>query len=123
MVEEAAQELIQDQTALDQAPQHLAIGFERSEVVSEARGDRFGRRISKAAVGKRRRASARAARGMSKVCSTQPRSAIERPVFGWTVKSALTLVVKVRHHQPNGFRLRFVNFSPRVDDGLSIAWR
>ena len=50
MGEEAAQELIQDQTALDQAPQHLAIGFERSEVVSEARDDRFGRRISKAAV-------------------------------------------------------------------------
>ena len=51
-VEEVAQELIQDQTALDQASQHVAIGFERSEVAREACGDRFGSWISKALVGK-----------------------------------------------------------------------
>lgn len=52
MGEEVAQELVQDQTAFDQAPQHVPISFERSEVVSEARSDRFRRWISKALVGK-----------------------------------------------------------------------
>jgi hypothetical protein len=49
-VEEVTQELIQDQTALDQAPQHLPIGFERAEVVSKARDDRLSSRIGKAPV-------------------------------------------------------------------------
>src|SRR5215207_2068865 len=52
MVQEAAQEIIQDQTALDQAPQHIPIGFEPGEVVIEARGDGFCSWISKALVGK-----------------------------------------------------------------------
>ena len=47
---------------------------------------------------------------MSKVCSTQPRPAIECPVFGWTVNTALALVVEVVHCQLNGFCLRFVSF-------------
>jgi hypothetical protein len=53
MSEEVAQELIQDHTALDQAPQHVPIGFERGEIVSEARGDRFGSWIGKAVAGKK----------------------------------------------------------------------
>jgi hypothetical protein len=52
MVEKVAYELVQDQTAFDQAPQHLPIGFEWSEVASEMRGDCFCRWISKALVGK-----------------------------------------------------------------------
>src|SRR5829696_6655131 len=52
MAEEVAQELVQDQTALDQAPQHLPIGFERGEVASEMRNDCFGCWISKASVRK-----------------------------------------------------------------------
>jgi hypothetical protein len=51
---------------------------------------------------------------MSKVCATQPRPAIKRPVFGWSVNAALALFVEVRHRQRNGFRLRFVSFSPGV---------
>jgi hypothetical protein len=52
MVEEAAQEIIEDQTALDQAPQHLPVGFEPGEVVIEARGDGLRSWISKAFVRK-----------------------------------------------------------------------
>ena len=52
MRQEAAQEIILDQTALDQAPQHIPIGFEPGEVVIEARGDGFCSWISKALVGK-----------------------------------------------------------------------
>ena len=40
-LEEAAQEIIQDQTALDQAPQHVPVGFEPGEIVIEARRDGF----------------------------------------------------------------------------------
>src|SRR5215217_3582507 len=50
MGEKVAYELVQDQTAFDQAPQHLPIGFEWSEVASEMRGDCFGGGISKAPV-------------------------------------------------------------------------
>jgi hypothetical protein len=52
MVQEAAQEIIQNQTALDQAPQHIPIGFEPIEVVIEARRDGFGCWISKTLVRK-----------------------------------------------------------------------
>ena len=52
MAQETAQELIEDQTALDQAPQHLPVGFEPGEVVIEARGDGFRGWISKALVRK-----------------------------------------------------------------------
>src|SRR5215210_9322080 len=52
MVQEAAQEIIEDPAALDQAPQHIPVGFEPGEVVIEARGDGFGSWISKALVRK-----------------------------------------------------------------------
>ena len=52
MVQEAAQEIIQDQTALDQAPQHLPVGFEPGEVVIEPRSDGFGSWISETLVRK-----------------------------------------------------------------------
>jgi hypothetical protein len=46
--EETAQEIIQDQAALDQPPQHLPIGFEPGEIVIKARRNGFGSSISKA---------------------------------------------------------------------------
>ena len=52
MVKEVAQEPIQDQTTLDQAPQHLPVGFEPGEVIIEPRGDGFRGWISKALVRK-----------------------------------------------------------------------
>jgi len=45
--EETAQEIIQDQAALDQPPQHLPIGFEPGEIVIKARRNGFGGSISK----------------------------------------------------------------------------
>src|SRR4051794_38965123 len=52
MAQEAAQEIIQDQTALDQAPQHIPVGLEPGEVIIEARRDGFCGWISKALVRK-----------------------------------------------------------------------
>jgi hypothetical protein len=52
MAQEAAQEIIQDQTALDQAPQHIPIGFEPGKVIIKARRDGFCSWISKALVRK-----------------------------------------------------------------------
>jgi hypothetical protein len=52
MGQEAAQEIIEDQTALDQAPQHIPVGFEPGEVVIEARSYGLGSWISKALVRK-----------------------------------------------------------------------
>jgi len=51
MAQEAAQEINQDQTALDQAPQHIPVGLEPGEVVTEARRDGFCGWISKALIG------------------------------------------------------------------------
>src|SRR4051812_20347931 len=46
-------------------------------------------------LGKSRRASARAASGMSRVCWTRPRPAMEFPVFNGTVNAALALSMTV----------------------------